>query len=245
MAALMRRLDLPVELLESSMLAFSGGMQQKIIIGRWLLLKPKVLLLDEPTKGVDIGTRASIYAILREIAAAGVAVAVVSSDFDELLGLCGRIVVISDGSSLTDLSTDILDEEKLTLLAAPRTSMRRNSAMLKALAQEFDGASFWGLIDADRICCLDAAIADPGADPGLRAGGMPLLEDCLVRAALSAPMNGFVREADGSRQTLVVPVKSQRGHDMGAIGITLAGTATAPPPEAIRERVQRFFASQT
>jgi ABC-type sugar transport system ATPase subunit len=245
MAALMRRLDLPVELLESSMLAFSGGMQQKIIIGRWLLLKPKVLLLDEPTKGVDIGTRASIYAILREIAAAGVAIAVVSSDFDELLGLCGRIVVISDGSSLTDLSTDILDEEKLTLLAAPRTSMRRNSAMLKALAQEFDGASFWGLIDADRICCLDAVIADPQADPGLRAGGMPRLEDCLVRAALSAPMNGFVREADGSRQTLVVPVKSQRGHDMGAIGITLAGTATAPPPEAIRERVQRFFASQT
>ena len=48
--------------------------------------------------------------------------------------------------------------------------------MLKALAQEFDGASFWGLIDADRICCLDAAIADPQADPGLRAGGMPRFE---------------------------------------------------------------------
>ena len=54
-----------------NMLNFSGGMQQKIIIARWLLLEPKVLILDEPTKGVDIGTRASIYAMLRDIAAAG------------------------------------------------------------------------------------------------------------------------------------------------------------------------------
>ena len=91
-------LGLPSErLLDSNMLNFSGGMQQKVIIARWLLLDPKVLILDEPTKGVDIGTRSSIYAMLRDIAATGVAVVVVSSDFEELLALAERVVVISDG----------------------------------------------------------------------------------------------------------------------------------------------------
>jgi ribose transport system ATP-binding protein/rhamnose transport system ATP-binding protein len=68
--ALLKSLGLPKErLLDASMLNFSGGMQQKIIIARWLLLEPKVLILDEPTKGVDIGTRASIYGLLRDISA--------------------------------------------------------------------------------------------------------------------------------------------------------------------------------
>ena len=68
---LMARLELPPDRLLRSRASwnFSGGMQQKVIIARWLLLEPKVLILDEPTKGVDIGTRASIYAILRDIAA--------------------------------------------------------------------------------------------------------------------------------------------------------------------------------
>ena len=105
---------------------FSGGMQQKIIIARWLLLEPKVLILDEPTKGVDIGTRASIYAILRDIAAAGAAILVISSEFEELLGLADRVVVMSDGASIADVPSALLDEEKLTLLAAPRSSMERN-----------------------------------------------------------------------------------------------------------------------
>jgi ribose transport system ATP-binding protein/rhamnose transport system ATP-binding protein len=243
---LLRRLDLPGErLLDANMLAFSGGMQQKIIIGRWLLLKPKVLLLDEPTKGVDIGTRASIYTILREIAAEGMAIVVVSSDFDELLGLCSRVVVISDGATIADLPTDILDEEKLTLLAAPRTSMERTSRMLRDLAEEVDGAGFWALIDGDRLCCLDAAVDETTADPGFRAGGMPLVDDCLVRDALRAPAGGFVREANGSRQTLVVRVRSQRGHDMGVIGIVLNGSKPPPPADPIRTRVEALFASQT
>jgi ribose transport system ATP-binding protein/rhamnose transport system ATP-binding protein len=244
--ALMGRLDLDDErLLDAGILSFSGGMQQKIIIGRWLLLRPQVLLLDEPTKGVDIATRSSIYSILREIAGQGVAIVVASSDFDELLSLCSRVVVMSDGVSLADLPAAILDEEKLTLLAAPRTSMQHNSRMLRELAEELGGAGFWALLDGGRLCCLDVAVADPAADPGFRTGSMPRFEDCLVRTALGAPASGFVFEPDRSRQTMVIPVKSQRGHDLGAIGITLAGSAPTPPAEAIRSRVQTLFARLT
>jgi ribose transport system ATP-binding protein/rhamnose transport system ATP-binding protein len=108
---LLGKLGLPPDRLDASLLTFSGGMQQKVIIARWLLVEPRILILDEPTKGVDIGTRSSIYAILRDIADAGVAVVVISSDFEELLGTCERVVVISDGTSIADLPTSSLTEE--------------------------------------------------------------------------------------------------------------------------------------
>jgi len=128
-AALLQQLDLPVQrLLDASMLNLSGGMQQKIIIARWLLIKPKVLILDEPTKGVDIQTRHAIYALLRQIARQGVAIVLVSSDFEELLELAQRIVVIRDGRSVADLPATRLNPASLTLLAAPRSAQAQNIA---------------------------------------------------------------------------------------------------------------------
>ncbi len=73
---------------------------------------------------------------------------VVSSDFEELLGLCDRIVAISDGASIADLPAGLLTEEKLTLLAAPRTSTARNTRLLRDLA-ETGGAGFWALLDRE------------------------------------------------------------------------------------------------
>jgi len=126
-SALLQQLDLPAHrLLEPSMLNLSGGMQQKIIIARWLLIKPRVLMLDEPTKGVDIQTRHTIYALLRQLARQGVAIVVVSSDFEELLALAQRIVVINDGRAVADMPAARLDPATLTLLAAPRSALMQD-----------------------------------------------------------------------------------------------------------------------
>ena len=242
--ALLKGLGLPQErLMDASMLNFSGGMQQKIIIARWLLLEPKVLILDEPTKGVDIGTRAGIYAMLRDIAAKGVAIVAVSSDFEELLGLSDRVVVISDGRSVADLPSALLDEEKLTLLAAPRTSMARNTALLQDLTRENGGAGFWALIEDERLICLNAVVADSRADPGFMPGEAKVLDDTPIANALRGREPMFVREPDSDRSTLMVPLRTPRGHDLGWIGLSLSGREEPPPAEAIKFRIDTLAAT--
>jgi D-xylose transport system ATP-binding protein len=82
----------------------SGGNQQKLVLGRWLMVGPKVLLLDEPTRGIDVGARAEIYTLIRGLAAQGMAVVLASSDLPELLALSHRIVVLSQGRQSAELS---------------------------------------------------------------------------------------------------------------------------------------------
>ena len=117
------------------------------------------------------------------MASKGVAVVVVSSDFEELIGLSDRIVVISDGASIADLSADLLDEEKLTLLAAPRTSMARNTEMLRNLSTETGGAGFWALLDHDRMICLNLV----GRLPPLIRGSPPATPNPSPRPEFQPP----------------------------------------------------------
>ncbi len=88
----------------------SGGNQQKILLARWLVHGTKVLLLDEPTRGVDVGARAEIYALIRRLAAAGTAIIVVSSEIEEVLGLADRVLVIADGEVLATTNASDIDE---------------------------------------------------------------------------------------------------------------------------------------
>jgi ABC-type sugar transport system ATPase subunit len=93
----------------------SGGNQQKIVIARWLATKPKVLLLDEPTRGVDVGAKSELFWIMSELAASGVAILMVSSEISEILGLANRVLVMRGGSLVAELGGETTEEEILTL----------------------------------------------------------------------------------------------------------------------------------
>jgi ABC-type sugar transport system ATPase subunit len=96
----------------------SGGNQQKVLVGRWMEHPPKVLILDEPTRGVDVGARAEIYQKLRDFAAAGTSVIMISSDLPELIGMCDRILVIHNGMISGQLGRADFTEEKIMALSA-------------------------------------------------------------------------------------------------------------------------------
>jgi ribose transport system ATP-binding protein len=91
----------------------SGGNQQKVLLARWLLHDCRVLLLDEPTRGVDVGARTEIYSLVRQLADSGVAVVVVSSEVEEVLGLADRILVVAAGRVLYDGDASSIDENRV------------------------------------------------------------------------------------------------------------------------------------
>ena len=95
----------------------SGGNQQKVVFGKWLARGPKVLILDEPTRGVDVGAKGEIYALIDELCGQGVAVWMVSSDLEELLGLSDRVAVMHEGAIAGELTGDAMTEEAVMTLA--------------------------------------------------------------------------------------------------------------------------------
>jgi ribose transport system ATP-binding protein/rhamnose transport system ATP-binding protein len=225
-AVLLNQLDMPAHVRNAPMLGLSGGQQQKAILARWLLVNPKVLLLDEPTRGVDIGTRQVIYRIIREIAAKGVGVLVVSSDFEEAIGLSDRIVVLSDGVSVTEAPSDLLDSEVLTMYSAPRSSAERMRGVLSDLAAEFGGAAYWIQLERDRVFALDTV--DPaGINLGFARGKFPPVAESQVSKALSTPADAKYTNESGLH-TVLHRLSNQRGHAFGWIGVT---TRTSRPLE--------------
>lgn len=108
---------------ERLMLTLSGGNQQKVTIGRWLLTNPRVLLLDEPTRGVDVGAKAEIRKIIRHLASSGSAVLVVSSELPELLAIADRLLVMRQGRIVAELTTaDTTQEEVMGYAAGSSTA---------------------------------------------------------------------------------------------------------------------------
>jgi len=95
----------------------SGGNQQKVVVGKWMLQNPKVLILDEPTRGVDVGAKAEIYHLMRNLTEQGVSIIMVSSDMEEVLGVSDRIAVMHEGSITGTLTRDQFSEEAIMRLA--------------------------------------------------------------------------------------------------------------------------------
>jgi ribose transport system ATP-binding protein len=107
---------------EARVMNLSGGNQQKIVLGKWLSLNPKVLIVDEPTRGIDVGAKAEIYRLLRALADKGVAVIVISSDMEEVLGISDRIAVMHEGAIAGILNRSEFSEEKVMNLAFGKTA---------------------------------------------------------------------------------------------------------------------------
>tara|TARA_R110000850_G_scaffold16044_10_gene50063 strand:- start:833 stop:2332 length:1500 start_codon:yes stop_codon:yes gene_type:complete len=101
----------------------SGGNQQKVVLGKWLAMKPRILLLDEPTRGIDIGAKREIYALMEELAEQGVAILFVSSEMEEILGMSDRVLVMHEGQLAGELSRDNLSEEAIMNLATGRSQV--------------------------------------------------------------------------------------------------------------------------
>lgn len=103
---------------KTSIGSLSGGNQQKVIIGRWLLTKPEVLLLDEPTRGIDVGAKFEIYQLINKLAAEGKGIIMISSEMPELLGVTDRILVMSNGRVAGIVNTKTTSQEEIMRLAA-------------------------------------------------------------------------------------------------------------------------------
>jgi ABC-type sugar transport system ATPase subunit len=112
-----KRLNLRASAVNVPVRTLSGGNQQKVVLARWLALNPKVLLLDEPTRGVDVGAKAELYRIIRSVAADGVGVVVISSELPEVLGICDRIIVMREGRIVGELDAPTATEEAVMSLA--------------------------------------------------------------------------------------------------------------------------------
>ncbi|MDD3212576.1 MAG: sugar ABC transporter ATP-binding protein [Eubacteriales bacterium] len=91
----------------------SGGNQQKVVLAKWLLAKPQVLIMDEPTRGVDVGAKAEIYAIMNQLVANGNAIIMVSSELNEVINMCDRLVIMSDGRIVTELDRPDFDQNTI------------------------------------------------------------------------------------------------------------------------------------
>ena len=99
------------------MMNLSGGNQQKVLLARWLLTQPKVLFLDEPTRGVDVGAKVEIYHFIFELACQGVAIILISSELPEVLKLSNRIAVLNQGNLTGVLDRSFATQEKIMSLA--------------------------------------------------------------------------------------------------------------------------------
>ena len=103
---------------EAIVAGLSGGNQQKVVLARWLAAKSRVLILDEPTRGVDVGAKAEIHALIGDLAARGVAILLISSELPELLSLSSRILVLRAGRAVGELARDEATQDALLRLMA-------------------------------------------------------------------------------------------------------------------------------
>jgi len=121
---LARRLAVRMGGVEAPVKSLSGGNQQKVAIAKQLAVKPKVILMDEPTRGIDVGAKTEIHRLLRDLAGSGIGIVVISSEMPELLGLCDRVLVVREGRIAGEVGGDDMTEETVIRLASGVSAAR-------------------------------------------------------------------------------------------------------------------------
>ena len=99
--------------LQQPVAQLSGGNQQKVVLAKWLLTRPRLLILDEPTRGIDVGAKYEIYSLMNTLTAQGMGMVMISSDMPELLGMCDRIHVMSEGRLVDELDRNQASQERI------------------------------------------------------------------------------------------------------------------------------------
>jgi ribose transport system ATP-binding protein len=105
---------------EAKVVNLSGGNQQKVVLGKWLSMNPKVMILDEPTRGIDVGAKAEIYRLMRSLAEQGTVILMISSDMEEVLHISDRVTVMHEGQITGVLEREECNEENIMQLAVGR-----------------------------------------------------------------------------------------------------------------------------
>lgn len=111
-----KELEVKTQNVKNPVSSLSGGNQQKVVIGKWLAMDPKILIMDEPTRGIDVGTKSEIYKLIGDLAKRGIAILMISSEMPEILGLSDRILVMREGELVATLDRSEASEEKILKL---------------------------------------------------------------------------------------------------------------------------------
>ena len=115
---LVRKVDLRSVRANQEVRFLSGGNQQKVVLAKWLAIHPRILILDEPTRGIDVGAKAEVHALMSRLAAAGVSILMISSELPEILGTSDRILVVRQGRINAEFTRQEANQEKILAAAA-------------------------------------------------------------------------------------------------------------------------------
>jgi len=116
-ASMIRLLGIRADGIDGPVAALSGGNQQKVVIGKWLMTRPQIILLNDPTRGIDVGTKQELYQLLHALAADRAALLFYSTDYAELIGCCDRVLILYDGAIVRVLEGDAMTEHNIVASA--------------------------------------------------------------------------------------------------------------------------------
>ena len=181
------RLEVKTNALDSTAATMSGGNQQKVVIAKWLATSPKLLIIDEPTRGIDVGTKAEVHRLLSELAGQGLAILMISSELPEVLGMADRVLVVCEGRITADIARDDATPENV-MAAATRSGAGATKCtdLLIEPSQQSRGSRLLGNLLRSRELSIAIVLV-------------------LIVLAATAKRPTFVFSGDGWRDTLLAP----------------------------------------